>query len=466
MSTHVIRRRNVSHPRFARRACCTVERVESRIHLAIDVAVGTGAAARTVVFTDGDGTQGAIRVNGGAATLTFEGSPDVSQSTSGGVSTVTGTNVQWLNMVITGTNPSVVVTTTGGNGQVILGGMSAAGPVSSVQGRGVVLGGTTTLSNGIGRVELAGINDADITINRSGQARLQDASITALAVQESTITSQQPLRMLRVGSWTSTIPGQPDSVTTPRINLLQSGGDFMADLALSGNGQAVGRPILGNVRVLGALREGEWNVTGRASRVAADSIASNWAGTFGDVASISVAGDVAGNITANSVNSLSAETFNGARINLTRPFQGRSSAVNRLSARGAITNTIVRSNADIGTVSAASITTSTFFAGVQGDVLPTAATAFVNAATIRNVTIRNRGATTPVFVASNIAASTLGRMNLGTVQVTNNGIPFGLAAQTIQSLSAIGANNTPVREARMTEPTDSLDLGDFEVRVF
>jgi hypothetical protein len=125
----------------------------------------------------------------------------------------------------------------------------------------------------------------------------------------------------------------------------------------------------------------------------------------------------------------------------------------------------VRSTADIGTVSAASMNDTEIYAGVAGGDLPVSAASFVNAATIRNVTIRNRAAT-PAFIDSNIAASTLGRMNLGAVQVNNGGESFGLAAQAVQSLSALGANGAPIRDVRMTEPTDSLDQVDFEVRIF
>ena len=446
-----------------------VESFERRILFAIDVSIGTGNPAQTVSFTDADGTVATIHAAGGAATVTFDGT-GVASSTTGRAATVTGTNVTMTNLVITGTNPSVTVRTAGGDGRVSLGGLSAAGPVRTFSGRGVDFTGAATLSNGIGKLELSRAQAATITINRSGQARLQDASATILAVQDTTIASQQPFRLLRVGGWAAGIPGQPDSITTPRINVLQSGTDFNADVTLSGNGQVVGRPVLGNARVLGALALGAWNVAGKTSRVAAGSVGSNWSGTFGDVANFTTAGDLAGNITADSINVLNANTITNAEVTLNRPFaQGpRATALNRLNVRGAISNADIRTTANIGTVSAASITGSTIFAGVNGggSNLPTAATDFANAATIRNVTIRNRG-TTPAFVDTNIAASGLGRMNLGAVQVSNGGQPFGLAALAVQSLSAVRTDTgAPVRGARLTDPADGLDLVDFKVRIF
>ena len=89
---------------------------------------------------------------------------------------------------------------------------------------------------------------------------------------------------------------------------------------------------------------------------------------------------------------------------------------------------------------------------------------FASASSIRGVTVRNRG-TTPGFANSDVAASALGRMNLGLVQVDNAGVPFGLAADTIQSLSAVGAGGAPIRTAVLTDPGQSIDQTDFKVRV-
>ena len=471
------RHNHPSRRRPAARVPGLVESFERRILFAVDVTIGTGAASQTLVFTDADGTAAQIRASGGTATITFDG-PAVAQSTSGRLTTVSGTGVTMTNMVLAGTSPNVAVRTTGGNGTVSLAAMSAAGPVRAFSGRGVVLGGASTLNNGIGLLELSGAQGATLTINRGAEALLQDASVTILNAADTTITSQQPMRQLRVGGWAAGDSLVPDQVTAPRINVLQCAGDFNAGLALSGNGQVVGRPVLGNVRVLGALASGTWNVAGKTSRVAAGSVASNWKGTFGDLSSFAT-GTMAGNLTASSINALNATTLTGADINATRAFAVGATGLNRVNVRGAITGTRIRSTADIGTVSAASIVDSSIFAGVQNAgggggggggggaarTLPADPTAFVTSSTIRNVTVRTRG--TPSYIGSNIAASTLGRMNLGTVQVNNGGTQFGLAAQSIASVQG-QRNDTGefARGVRLTEPTDSITAGDLQVRVF
>jgi hypothetical protein len=465
------RRSQLSFRRRNTPARVVVESFERRLLFAIDVTIGTGSPSQTLTFTDGDGTVAQIRASGGTATITFDGNP-VSQSTSGRLTTVTGTGVTMTNMVLAGANPNVGVRTTSGNGTATLGGLSSQPPVRAFSGRGVVLTGPAALQNGIGRLELAGVQGTTLTINRSGEALLQDASITLLSVTDTTITSQQPMRQLRVGNWSAGVPGVLDSVTTPRINVLQCGGDFNAGVTLSGNGQVVGRPVLGNAKVLGALASGTWNVAGKTSRVAAGSVGSDWSGRFGDVASFATAGDLSGSLTADSIKSLSAGTLTNAQIDLNRAFAARATALNRLNVRGAITGTRVRSDADIGTVSAASITGSSIFAGVANGggggaarSLPIDATAFVNAATIKSVTIRTRG--TPSFVGSNIVASTLGRINGGTIDVNNGGTPYGLAAQTIGSLSGQRNDTGESRHvAGLTDPSDTIVVGDFQARVF
>src|SRR4051812_34310197 len=307
------RQRNRSSTRRSGRGFIDlVETFEPRVFLAIDVAVGLGTPVKSIVFTDGDGTVGTIHVGGGAATATFDG-PVVSQTTSGGTSVVTGTGVAMTNLVITGANPSVTITTSKtGDSHVTLGAMSAAGPVNAVNAKSAVLTGTTSLSNGIGRLDLAGMQGATVTINRGSLARLQDASVTVAGdVSDTSITSQQPFKLLRVGRWLA--GGAPaDQVTTLRINTLQSAGDFAANLSLSGNGQQVGKPILNSAKVGGTLSSGNWNVQAGTGKVSAAAVAPTWRGPFTDVSNFAVTGDLGGNLTADSIKSLTAGTITGS----------------------------------------------------------------------------------------------------------------------------------------------------------
>jgi hypothetical protein len=448
----------------------SIESFERRLLFAIDVTIGTGQPAQALVFSDADGTTAQIRAAGGTATITFD-APDVAQSTTGRLVTVTGTAVTMTRMTIQGDHPNVTVRTTGGDGTVTLPSVTAQQFVRGFSGRGVVLNGFTLFADGVGRLDVAGAQGASINIGGTGQTSPPEASISIANVSGTAIHSQFPVRLLRVGRWSAGTPGQSNQLAAPRVNSLQCAGDFTPDLFIGG--QDTGRPALGNARILGALASGAWNVAGKTSRVAAASVGSEWDGTFGDVASFATTGDLAGTVSANSINSLAANTITGANIALARPFgQQPGAALNRLNVRGAITNTRIQSDSDIGTVSAASMTNSSIFAGVANGGgggsarnLPTDATAFVSAATIRSVTLRRSA--TANYTASNVAASTIGRFSGGTVHVTNTGQQFGLAAQTIGSVSGTRDDTgESARAVRLTEPSDGIDLGDFEVRVF
>src|SRR5204862_1285127 len=107
---------------------------------------------------------------------------------------------------------------------------------------------------------------------------------------------------------------------------------------------------------------------------------------------------------------------------------------------GSLTGTTIRSAGNIGTITAASIAGSSIFAGVvqvagAPVALPVAATDFVPGVSIRSVSVRDRTAAS--FVGSYLAAASLGKMSLGMVNTANGGVPFGLAALDLASLSAV-----------------------------
>jgi peptidyl-prolyl cis-trans isomerase A (cyclophilin A) len=393
----------------------TVEDTFQVVVGAIDVAVGTGAA-RSVAYTDADGTVGQITVNGGTATVRFTG-VDLAQTPVRNVVQVAGANAEVLDITVTGGAPAITVKGAGGDGRVVVNGINAAGTVKSFSGRSVILRGDTNIAGGLGRMELFRAEDAKITLN--GNAAAAGSTITILSAEDTELNSATPVRSLRFGSWTGT-DGDDDTITAQTIGTLQSGGAFN-----------------GNLNVLGA------------------------------VGNMTILGDLAGTISAGSIRSLRAASVSGATILLTQGFAPTGLSLGKLTAAGAISNTNIRSNGNIGTIAALSLSNSTIYAGVNppdGGALPDSADDFASAATIRGVSIRNRAAAS--FVASNIAASVLGKLSLGVINTNNAGVPFGVAAQTLASLNAVDSAGAPVRAARLTEAGQSSERGDFKVRIF
>lgn len=428
-----------------------------------DVAVGEGSPVRSVTYTDADGTVGVVSVAGGSATLSFAGT-GVTQ-TPGRNLVISGTAVELDQVTATGGSPNITVRGRGGaDNRLVVNGIEG-GAIRNFVGREVILRGRSDLAGGIGRLDVFQTEDAEIIIGAALDPRLQPA-ITLVSANDTDINSASRIRSIRFDAWTSdpTAP-DPDVIAAPSVGSLQSGGDFGGTLTLNnpGNGDA-----LGNARVNGSVT-GPWTVTGSTGSVSVGSTAASWLGNFGgSVRSLVVGGDLAGSLSAVNAGSLRVGSMTGANIALTQPNVAGAIALRSLNARGAISGSNLRADAgEIGSVVAGSISNSTIYAGVapgEGAGLPDAPTDFIAPATIRSVTVRNR--TGPSFVGSDIAAQTLGTMNLGVIQTANGGVPFGLAAGSIASVTAADAAGARIRHARLDEPGESQASADFKVRVF
>lgn len=428
-----------------------------------DVTVGEGSPTRSVTYTDADGTVGVVTVSGGSATLSFAGT-GIAQ-TPGRNLLISGTGVKLDLVTATGGTPGISVRGRGGaDNRLVVNGING-GAVRSFVGREVILRGHSNIGGGIGRLDVFQTEDAEITIGAPADPRLQPV-ITLVAANDTDISSAGTIKSIRVDAWTSDPSGpDPDVIAAPAVRSFHSGGDFGGTLSLSNPGTA---DALGSARVAGAV-SGPWTVVGSTGSVTVGSTGASWLGTFGgSVRSLVVVGDLAGTFRAVNAGSVRAGSMSGASIYLTQPNVAGAVALGSLVARGAISGSNIRADAGtIGSVTAASITSSTIYAGVnpgEGAGLPDAATDFIAPGTIRSVTVRNR--TGPSFVGSDIAAQTLGGMNLGVIQTANGGVPFGLAAQTIAAVTAADAAGARIRYARLDEPADSRESADFKVRVF
>lgn len=422
----------------------------------LDVTIGDGTQ-NTVSFTDADGTFSSISLRGGTATVRFNGVGLV-QDLAGRVINVTGTGVEVTSITATGTSARsrLSVTGRGGDNIVIVNGIATDGPVGTVIARDVTLRGTAAFAGPVGRLDLGRAVGA--TINIGGAAQDRPGSISIVSAEDTDITSGAPLRSLSLGGATNVDP-EADIITAPAIARLTANGDYVGSLNVAS---------LGTARIGGGVAAGTWNV-GEARSVTVTSTGPAWVGNFtGGIRSFTATGDLAGTLTAPSINQLRVGSMTGANVTLTQaPGTGNAPALGRLTSSGAIGNSNIRASHNLGTITAAAITGSTIYSGVNvapGSLLPSSAADFVAPASIRGVTVRARDGFG--FSNSAIAASTLGRVNLGQVNTFNGGVPFGLAAQTITSLRADGGMGDTVRRNRLTEPTDNINFGDFHVLVF
>lgn len=197
--------------------------------------------------------------------------------------------------------------------------------------------------------------------------------------------------------------------------------------ALSVNGP------LGNVQInsanhvslsaMGAIRNIQANVWSSAGLISAPSIAN-----------INIKHDASFALSSGIVHSIHVGgSLHDSTLTLTAP---GALDLTTLSV-GGMTNSTLSSAGNLGQISAGSLLDSDIYAGARpaaGQALPALASDFTAQAFIRSVSLRkHKGITSDVN--SSIAADQLNNLSLGVVQFANNGTPFGVAAQFINSIA-------------------------------
>jgi subtilisin family serine protease len=126
----------------------------------------------------------------------------------------------------------------------------------------------------------------------------------------------------------------------------------------------------------------------------------------------------------------------------------------------------VRSTGDIRSVTANGVSGAAVFAGVAAGFvgLPDSADDFANAAAVLSA-FAVRGTSAGAFAASYVAAPTVRRASLGSVDTTADGVVFGVAAQDVFSVTGRYDGQAKFSEKGLADVADSLSQGDFLVRV-
>jgi hypothetical protein len=201
----------------------------------------------------------------------------------------------------------------------------------------------------------------------------------------------------------------------------------------------------------------------------------DWDATFGSLPFIHDGNQFAGRLTVPSLGQLIIHgNMVDAVVNLTAP---NVQDVKTLVVRGAISNSVILAAGNLGPVSAEALQGSIVFAGVgtlaQGESLPTSGSELAANSTIQSINLHPRGAVVG-FLASDVSASNIGTLSFGTTRVNNNGVPFGVAATQIGSISATDLTNhrtftlTHVNNAASLAAEIAamkLNLGDFVITV-
>ena len=415
-----------------------IETLEGRTLLAADpiqVIIGSGGA-KSVQFTDPSGIQATLLLTGaGTATCTFQGSGLSQLGTARGI-VVQGVGVTLGKVQLLGTDTgSTLRMQTRGRGTVTSGDITSNGSMNAILAPSVVLDGDLTTAMWTRQIQLAGAQNGKISI---GSAHLGSASVNASLgnVSNESFASSITVESLKATQWVGNGGGQ--TVQAPRILGLNVKGQFAPDLTLQG--APIGARSLDHCNV-GSIVGGTWTVGGSTGAVEAAAV-SGWDTTFiGPVKSIAVSSDATSvSLTAESINSLSIHgNLANSTLQLTTPLTANGFDLQTLSVGGGILNTNIQSQGSVGTIAAARMLQSSIFAGIvrpTAGQLPQMTTDFASTAQIKSLSLRKSN---PSFQASDVAAYLIGNANLGDVAVANNGVPFGLAAHQLHSLTLMGA---------------------------
>jgi hypothetical protein len=450
------------------------------------------STAKSLTFTDASGSLVTLSLTGGgSALLSFTGSGSATTKTGPhgtGTVTLTGTGLGIDGISVTGTTIASTLTVSRKRASsTTLGNISVAGAIGKIVAPTTTLTGNINISGGISSIQSAAFTNATITIGSTG-ARPGGITVTTGDASGTTLTSALAIKSLKATQWlTSETYG---SITAPSISSLVITGEFLSGITTT----ALTSPFsLGTVHIGGLAGGIAWSITGATSNIVIGSVTSNFTAAFsgpvnsitiksggfsgnisaGAINSLSITGDDSGKITAGSIKSARVVGYlNGASITLTNGVAPRATSLGKLQVTGATDDSTILSDGSIGSISTSGIDASSIEAGIaSGVTLPSSAGSFTAAATLSSFSITGRGNT---FTNTDIAAQTIGSLNLGTITTANKAVPFGIAGGTIGSLSAalnIGGTlrmNKTVLETSTSISTyltyNALSLGDFVIR--
>jgi hypothetical protein len=411
-----------------------LERLEGRtLMAATPILIGAGAA-KSVRYTDVSGTQVSVFLSGpGSAMVNIDGT-NVGQSATAQGILVSGTGLTLSSIGVSGTTlSSSLDILTRGRSAVGCGPITVDGFLGALRATNVALTGNLTTSSYAHQIQLASASNGTINI---GPSRFGGGAVIfqiGSATNESFVSALK-VNLLKANDWTSNT-GATQSIQAPQVQVLQVKGSFSPDLTLLG----APRGVLELTRFMaGSIDGGTWNIGGDSGAIQAGS-ATDWSTTFnGLVNNLTITHDLSGSIDAGTIKTLDIHgSMSNTDLQLTDPLTANGFDLNTLSVTGNIVDSTIRSIGSVGSISAASLQNSRVYAGIvnlpNGENLPMSANDIPISAQIRS--LRLRKSATATFVNSDVAAATLGSLNLGTVRTANAGTPFGFAArQPIMSL--------------------------------
>jgi len=424
---------------------------------------------KSVTYTEPDNTIGTITAKSADAVVTFMGNDLVIQEGSKSF-TVTGpggATVADITLSNTGGKTSLAFKASGGDGLIDVEDVNINGSAKDIKGKLVNLTGDLAVTGSLTKLEFHNVAEQHIFSIGTGATTTAAVSIKLYDVEDLSINSNTAIKSLTVNDWQDN-DATADVISAPWVKKITVKQDFAAGLNLTDSSV---KHTLGAVKVKGAINGGTWNVDGSGSKVSANSIAHNWSAVFsGSLAGLSTKLNAAGDLTAQSVKSISVKgNYANANLTLTQPVEPenpKAKALSKLTVKGTMDTVNIRSDGNIGNVTVGLLLDSNIFAGVNDAVtgLPTASTDLDATATIANFKLKGSKTETVWMRNSNLVAANVTKAAFGFADTDNSGADFGLATTGFSSITYKDATGN-LKARSLEDVADFTGLGDMVLRI-
>lgn len=434
----------------------------------LSVPLGTPGHS-TFRFVESNHTIGQITLIGpGSGTITLGGT-DLSLAGN----QARGANQEVESIALTGTTAATRLTINGilanrGRNIADIGNITSDGSIGVIRMQKVDLVGDVTLAGGVSSIN---ISDAQSSTLSFGQS-IGIINLTVGSFDDVNMSTTAPFGLIRGSNWVST-DSIPESFQAAYIQRIYMTSNFDVGVQLTGSGAPTRN--IGKMTVGGVIG-GTWNVPGNCAPMLIGGTTSDWNATFDNLPSLNVIGSMGGSLTVPRLNYL---RVHGSMIGALLDFTCTSGTdLGGMHVYDLIVNSSIDSAANLGPIVAESLEASLIYAGVgplaSGQVLPNSASDLSADASIESITLRPRGKVKVGFLASDIAAAAIGSLAFSTTEVSNSGIAFGVAAESIGRLTARDlTNHRQLAFANINNATtlaseisaEKLNLEDFNITV-
>jgi hypothetical protein len=402
------------------------------INVGTEISSAKGAPARTLTYTDENGTVATISLNKGVADVFFDGIGTL-VSTVKGKTTVAGSNLRPRDIALSGTTTASVLSIRGArNGQVNLGGVTDASPLGAISAptadlravgdTSLIAAGTMigTLENATvtatpipaaGIIQLAGVKSISLRNADAANFVLGNSGVTSTSlvfsgsVTDTGVTSTVALATVKASKWVKSAE-DIQQFTAPSIANLAITGEFDPDLTLNSTGKTI---ALGNAKIGGVVSIGSWNITGNAHSINVGSTSPSWGG-------LDVTGNVASFVVAHG--GLTSATIAGS--------------INSMKVAGALSANVTTAG-NLLLLQAGQLVNATVDVGNTVTSVSTATAGNLGTATLKSLVLTSKAADT--FSDSSVIAAVIDAFSTGPVNAASGVTPEGVAAHVIKAAS-------------------------------